>query len=69
MAPNCNPLVALIWAPSRRRNQGRLKETWIRTVERECNVIRLTSWAAALRLLQRKGINGGPIPHPGKGID
>ena len=39
--------IALRWTPPGRRNRGRPKETWRRTVERERQAIGLTSWDEA----------------------
>ena len=38
---------ALTWTPAGRRNRGRPKETYRRTVERERNLLGLNSWSAA----------------------
>jgi hypothetical protein len=35
MPPNSLPRTALVWTPQGKRNRGRPKETWCRTVERE----------------------------------
>jgi len=54
MAPNQNPHVALSWAPSGKRSRGRPRETWRRTVEKECVELGLTSWAATAAVAKNR---------------
>jgi len=71
MAPNRNPHVALFWAPSGKRSRGRPRETWRRTVEKECAELGLTSWAAAAAVAKNRdrwrALISGPIPNSGQG--
>ena len=46
MSPESHQRTALRWTPDGRRNRGRPKETWRRTVEKELKSMKLTSWEA-----------------------
>ena len=43
----CNERIALRWTPDGKRNRGRPKTTWRRTVERERGMMGFSSWSAA----------------------
>ena len=47
MENNENPRIALTWTPEGRRNRGRPRETWRRTVEKERNKMGFTTWERA----------------------
>jgi len=61
--------VALSWAPSGKRSRGRPRETWRRTVEKECAELGLTLWATAAAVAKNRdrwrALISGPIPHLG----
>ena len=71
MALNRNAYVALCWAPCGKRSRGRPRETWRRTVEKECAELGLTSWVAAAALGKNRdrwrALIPDPIPHSGQG--
>ena len=43
----CNERIALRWTPDGRRNRGRPKTTWRRTVEKERGTMGFSTWNAA----------------------
>ena len=47
MENNENPRITLTWTPEGRRNRGRPRETWRRTVEKERNKMGFTTWERA----------------------
>ena len=67
MAYDQNPRIALTWTPEGRRNRGRPKETWRRTVEGERQRMGFNTWGEAViaardRVGWRKRINGPILP-------
>ena len=67
LQPESNARTALTWTTEGRRKQGRPKETWRRTVERERKHLGFRSWNdAATRARDRtewRGLINGPILH------
>ena len=65
--PDDHQRTALRWTPDGRRNRGRPKETWRRTVERELKLYGLTSWEAAAAVAndrhQWRHLIKGPFLH------
>ena len=49
---NSHQRIALRWTPEGKRNRGRPKETYRRTVEREMKLVNLTSWQHAAGVAQ-----------------
>ena len=66
----CNERIALRWTPDGRRNRGRPRTTWRRTVERERELMGFTSWStaavAARNRDQWRDLVNGPTLHCGR---
>jgi hypothetical protein len=65
--PDSHARTALTWTPEGKREKGRSKETWRRTVERERKHLGFKSWNdVAMRAKDRtewRGLIHGPILH------